>query len=306
MIVGNFANTNPLTLAGYLDRIIATSVELPTIPASPTLALTIPEICCECLGVFGGGSEDYQNDKSTCFYKRSTSSDTITLKLKKDGTQVATITDSTYGAYYDFGTWSDFQGQENYKVYVIDWDLVFNAFGNGVYILDADYVVLGNSFTISSQQFKLQEYNDYRANGTVSFEWTQNGRIRNSEYNYSNMNIKQYIRLDGKFGTWEPSLEKDEIIYSNYERKQVQDEIVNSYSFESRLVDSYISNLLVNDMMLADDIKVTDFNLYNHRKDYINFKLRQDEISVEELASSDKAVLNLKFTDRFKNHLKQR
>ena len=58
-------------------------------------------------------------------------------------------------------------------------------------------------------------------------------------------------------------------------------------------------------MMLADSINVTDFNLYNHRKDYINFQLRQDEVSVEEFAYSEKAVLNLKFTDKIKNTLKQ-
>jgi len=277
---------------------------LPSQPQSPTLALTIPELCCDCLGVFGGGSEDYQNDKSTFFYRRSTSGDTITLKLKQDGTEVATITDNTYGTLYDFGTYSG--DQADYKIFIIDWDLVYNAFGDGVYLIDADYVIsAGSSFTASSQEFKLLEYNDYRADGTVRFEWTQNGRIRNSEFDYTGLDITQYIRLDGKFGGWEPALEKDEIIYSNYERKQVQDEVVNSYTFESRLVDSYISKLLVNDMMLADSINVTDFNLYNHRKDYINFQLRQDEVSVEEFPSSDKAVLNLKFTDKIKNTLKQ-
>ena len=277
---------------------------MPSQPQSPTLALTIPELCCDCLGVFGGGSEDYQNDKSTFFYRRSTSGDTITLKLKQDGTEVATITDNTYGTLYDFGTYSG--DQADYKIFIIDWDLVYNAFGDGVYLIDADYVIsAGSSFTASSQEFKLLEYNDYRADGTVRFEWTQNGRIRNSEFDYTGLDITQYIRLDGKFGGWEPALEKDEIIYSNYERKQVQDEVVNSYTFESRLVDSYISKLLVNDMMLADSINVTDFNLYNHRKDYINFQLRQDEVSVEEFPSSDKAVLNLKFTDKIKNTLKQ-
>ncbi len=304
MIVGNFADSDPAVQGGYLDRLVAKAVQLPTQPQSPTLALSVPETCCECLGVFGGGSEDYQNDKSTFFYRRSTSSDTIALKLKQDGTEVATITDNTYGTLYDFGTYSG--DQADYKIFIIDWDLVYNAFGVGVFKIDADYVIsAGSTFTASSQEFKLLQYNDYRADGTVRFEWTQNGRIRNSEFDYTGLNITQYLRLDGKFGGWEPALEKDEIIYSNYERKQVQDEVVNSYNFESTLVDSYISKLLVNDMMLADSINVTDFNLYNHRKDYINFQLRQDEVSVEEFAYSDKAVLNLKFTDKIKNTLKQ-
>ena len=303
MIIGNFADSDPALQGGYLDRLVAKAVKLPSQPQSPTLSLTIPELCCDCLGVFGGGSEDYQNDKSTFFYRRSTSGDTITLKLKQDGTEVATITDNTYGTLYDFGTYSG--DQADYKIFIIDWDLVYNAFGGGVYLIDAEYSIIGSSFTTSSQEFKLLEYNDYRADGTVRFEWTQNGRIRNSEFDYTGLNITQYLRLDGKFGGWEPALEKDEIIYSNYERKQVQDEVVNSYNFESTLVDSYISKLLVNDMMLADSINVTDFNLYNHRKDYINFQLRQDEVSVEEFAYSDKAVLNLKFTDKIKNTLKQ-
>ena len=305
MIIGNFTDTDPAVQGGYLDRLIATAIQLPTQPSSPTLSLTIPETCCDCLGVFGGGSEDYQNDKSTFFYRRSDSSQSITLKLVKDSEEIATINSSTYGTYYDFGTWTT-DPQKNYKVLILDWDSVYSLHGVGVYEIKAEYVVpAGSNFNVLSQQFKLQEYSDYRADGTVSFAWTQNGRIRNSQFDYTGLDITQYIRLDGKFGGWEPALEKDEIIYSNYERKQVQDEIVNSYSFQSKLVDSYISKLLINDMMLADSINVTDFNLYNHRKDYINFQLRQDEVSIEEFPSSDKAVLDLKFTDKVKNHLKQ-
>jgi len=77
MIIGNFADSDPAIQGGYLDRLVAKAVKLPSQPQSPTLALTIPELCCDCLGVFGGGSEDYQNDKSTFFYRRSTSGDTI-------------------------------------------------------------------------------------------------------------------------------------------------------------------------------------------------------------------------------------
>lgn len=305
MITGDFSNTNPTELVGYLDKMVGVAISAPTARVEPNIALQIPETCCICLGVFGGGT-GYQNDKTTFFYKRAISSDTITLKLKKDGVQVATITDNTYGTYYDFGTWTAHTGQEHYKVFIIDWDLVYTGLGEGVYEIDADHVIIGDSYTETSQQFRLHQYSDYRADGTTVFQWTQNGRIRGAEYNYQDMNITQYIRVDGRFASWNPSLEKDEVIYSNYERIQVQDEIINSYEFESRLVDSVISKLLINDMMLADEIIVSDFNIFNHRQDYVGLRLRQDEVSIEELAYSDKAVLNLKFTDKIKDQIKQK
>jgi hypothetical protein len=59
-------------------------------------------------------------------------------------------------------------------------------------------------------------------------------------------------------------------------------------------------------MMLADEIIVSDFNMFNHRQDYVGLRLRQDEVSIEELAYSDKAVLNLKFTDKIKDQIKQK
>lgn len=305
MIEESINNSNPVFLSGYFDRLTASTASVPKSVVTPTINLSIPEVCCDCFDVFGGGS-GVQNDKTSLLFKRAISSDTITLKLKKNGEEVATLNSNTLGSFYDFGTWTTHAGQEHYIGYVVDWDLVLSAHGFGTYVIDAERVILGNSDTISSDSYFLRQYDDLLANESVVFEWTHNGRIRSNEFNYADMDWTQYIRVKGKFGTWEPSLEKDEVIYSNYRIKQVQDEIINKYTFESKLIKYNISKVLILDMMLAGEIFATDFNLYNHRKDIIQLPIRQDEIpSIEELQGNEKAVLTLQFVDRFKDTLKQ-
>ena len=147
MIEQSITNSNQTVLLGYCDRLIATAVETPFTP-EPTLNLTVPTVCCDCLTVFGGGSKSIQNDKSSFLFTRGVKNGTITFQLLKDGEVVATINDGTYGEYYDFGTWSAYTGQSNYKGYVLYWDTVYSNHGIGSYTFRAEHNILGSVFNI--------------------------------------------------------------------------------------------------------------------------------------------------------------
>lgn len=305
MIKTQITNDNPSNLAGYEDRMVGLAVVVPTSGITKTVNISIPEECCDCLEVFGGGT-GLQNDKSSFLFKRLTSSDTIEYKLLKDDVQVASLNNNFLGTFYDFGTWTAVRGQEQYKGFVVDWNLVHSAHGTGSYVIRAEHNVLGSSYNMDSDQYDLRLYNDYYANESVVFQWSQNGRIRNSEYDFTDMEWVQYVRVKGIFGTWTPTLETDTVVYSNYLKKQVQDQILNSYTFQSKLIEYKLTKMLILDLMLGTDIMITDFNLYNHRDDYVQLKVRQSEIpSLEELGGSKKAVLELKFTDLFDDTIKQ-
>lgn len=304
MIYSDISNTDAVTLSGYQDKAVAQAVNVP-LGLKNVLNIETQFSCCNCFEVFGGGSEAYQNDKFSFLYKLITSLDTITLKLEKDNVKVATLNDNTLGTYYPLGTWTAQTGQELYEGFVIDWDTVLSTHGVGCYVVKAEKNILGVPTVEESKCFTLRTYNDSLANNSVSFQWLQNGLIKSGEFDYTDMNWTQYIRVKGQFGSWDPKLEKDSVLYSNYFQKQVQDEIVNTYTFNGEFMDNYVTKLLILDMMLADEIYVSDFNLYNHRDDYVNFQVRQDEIpSMEELQRNTNAVISLQFTDRYKNTIK--
>lgn len=305
MIEFTASNTNPATLKGYCDRLIGQVVSVPTAPRASTIALEVPAVCCDCFEVFGNGT-GVQNDKSSFLFDRGVDSGSITLKLRKNDADVATLNSNTLGSFYDFGTWTTYAGQSNYIGFVIDWDLVLTAHGSGTYVVRAEHDILGSQWNIDSECFQLRVYNDLYADESTVFEWTQNARIVNSPINYTGMNWVQYIRVKGILSEWQPELTTDEVIYSNYNRVQVQDEIVNSYTFESKLVESSVTKPLALDMMLAGEIKITDFNLYNHRKDYIELIARQSEIEgIEQIPNTTKAIIRLKFVDKYKNTIKR-
>jgi hypothetical protein len=305
MIESSIVNDNPTGLSGYCDKLIGMVVSVPLASPVPAFALVVDPLCCICVKVFGGGTE-LQNDKYSFLFKKAIAADTIVFKLLKDDIEVATLNDNTLGVFSDFGTWTTHTGQSLYTGFVIDFDLVYDAHGEGNYNVRAEHNVLGNAYNVDSETLTLKKYADQLADETVKFQWTQNGRIRSNQFNYTGMDWIQYIRVEGKLSGWQPTLIKDSVVYSNYRVKQVQDQIENKYTFESFMLKSWMTKLLCLDMMLADSILVTDFNLFNHRKDYLAFELRQDEISnFEEVNYTENAILALQFTDRFENNIKQ-
>lgn len=288
---------------GYISKIVGTAVKLPVSASQPVISLTVPRVCCKCYEVYGGGSNDYHNDKSSFLYKGFNGSGVV-IKLFKDDEELITLDASAnLGTYYPFGTWT-YADQDNYVGYIIDWDAVYQAHGIGCYFVRAERTVLGNTENIDSREFSLNIYDDTKADKSVTFRWYQNGNIKSSEFDYTGMNWEQHLRVEGRLSNWEPTLEKDEIVYSNYETIQVQDEVRNAYSFESHLVDSSTSEALALDMMLANNIYITDFNAYNHRT-YVDLNVRQEEISIEEIQGGTDAVVTLKFSDKVKNVIKR-
>ena len=307
MIVGSFPNLTPVGLSGYSNKLTATAIELPTSRSiTPTIQIVLPVECCQCLLVFGGGT-GVQNDYVSFLTKRAIPSDSVIYRLYKNDVVLAALNNNTLGVYSAAGTWTTHMGQENYVGFEIDWDKVYTAHGIGSYRIHTETTVLGvPQADERSECYALVKYDDTVADGTVKFEWTQSGNIISNQFNYAEMNWVQHMRANGKFGQWKPTLETDTVIYSNRRQKQVQDELINEFSFESRFLNNYQTDLLVNDMMLAGEILVTDFNVYNHRKDYIEKSVRQKEISsIEELEGNVNAVISLKFTDKFKNNIKQ-
>lgn len=303
MITFSRTAVSKLNREGLVTKFLGTVVSLPSASTQPVINLTVPRVCCACFDVYGGGSNDYQNDKSSFLYKGFNATGVV-IKLFKDGEELITLDASAnLGTYYPFGTWN-YADQENYVGYVINWDAVYQAHGIGCYFIRAERTVLGNSENIDSREFSLGLYDDTKADKSVTFKWVQNGNIKSSEFDYTGMEWTQYIRIDGRLSNWEPTLEKDEIVYSNYETIQVQDEIRNTYSFESHLVDSSTTEALTLDMMLANDIYITDFNAYNHRT-YVDLNVRQEEVSVEEIQGGTDAVITLKFSDKIKNVIKR-
>jgi hypothetical protein len=263
MITQQLTNTSPYILnSGLATKTSATSV--PNVPGLATNSICLCASGCEYVEpVFAkNGGEWYENDASSFLYQKLIAADTITLKLYKAGTELATITGATYGTDYP-----TFTAQPLYVGYQLDWEKVFNLHGAGWYEVKAEKVILGTSSTETSQKFRLLEYSDEAADGTTRIETYQTGNILSSSFNYSDLVVGgwyQSFRINGRLNSPDPKIETDRILDENYEQDQVNDQIYKEWILETKQLSSQIGNQILYDNSLANKYLVTDNNNTNY------------------------------------------
>lgn len=234
-----------------------------------TPVLTVDYCDCSCVGqyyetVFAkDGGDEHENDCSSFLFKTISATDTVVITLYKDGVSLGEITDDTYGTLYDFGAWTDVTEQSRYKGFVIDWEKVIIEEGSGEYYLEAVSTILGTASTFTSHKFRLRYYTDQRADGTVRVTTYQNGNIIGSDFNYTGMNWQQCIRIRGEV-LKKREFTKDTYLDSDWNESQIQDQVTWVFDMTVDGIPESISKVLFDDNILANDIYLNDYNIFNH------------------------------------------
>jgi len=290
-------------LTGFLTKAVVDVVNIRTRKTFNS-DVEMPFGCCESYLVLAGGLQPWQNDRKSFLYRGYLAADTVAMTLQKDCADIKSLNNNDMGIFYPKESFTKKDVQKLYVGYDLSWNNVLTAYGEGIYRVKAVKVIAGVEEIEYSPQFELRKYSDTRADRTVYFEWEQNGNIKSNEFDYTEMKWKDYFRCSGKFGNREPEMVTDSVLYSTYLDTQIQDEIINKYTYQSELIEKFLSSLLIDNLMLADKVKVTDFNAFSHRNDFVEFEIKPDSSEIEELQLSKKAVLTLNFTDRTKNNIK--
>ena len=263
MIIQGIANSNPYTFSSGM-AVKTTGETLPLIPEVGTNDICVCDIQCAYVEpVFAKvGEEFYKNDKNDFLYQRLIPADTLVIKLFKNGVQIATITDNTYGLFF-----ASFTLYPLVTGFLIEWEKVFNLEGAGLYQVIADLVILGVAKTEESQFFRLLEYTDLRADETVRIESLQTGNIKRSQFDFTDMlpdGWVQSFRMRGKLFTPDTKMVIDNYPNQGYRQRQIRDEVLNEWTLETEQIPSIISNKLRYNIVLANSIKITDYNIHNH------------------------------------------
>lgn len=260
MITQTDANLTPMPLQLYQTKGTGLVYSVPAVVPDSDYCWC-RYACKYTLPVFAGET-DLTNDKSDLRFIRYGTTDTVTMKLYKEGTEVATLDDNTYGVYSDFGS----QFNSEFKGFLINWKLVYAAFGSGEYQVITTAVWIGTTYTINSSYYQLEAWDEELADGTVRIETRQNGLIENNPIDYTSMNWYGQIRVYGEFRKGTP-----ELVTSNYQSsdrafKQVQDAIHNTYSLELFKMTGTERDTFINEMLLANSLTFTDYSLANDDK----------------------------------------
>lgn len=258
---------------------------LPSLNAvQPTLLLPNAESfdCCAdfktMVLAYGDGSDTMKNDFTSFLNLCSPTASAAVYKLYKDGVLVGSLTNNTYGKYYSFGF--EVIGLQKFIGYRIDWYLVLDLQGEGIYQLKLEVTdaMLGN-VTLWSDEYQLCEYRADRAEQTIRIDWWQNGTIGSmanqaDTMNYSDLNWHNQIRLGGFFGYPKVSEGTKEFVrYWNGYQEWVKDEFEVTYRLKTKRIPANIQRLIRTDIMMSDRCTITDYNSKN-AETYIDFEIR--------------------------------
>lgn len=299
MIIIEHPNSNPYSyLSGNACKVLGKS--LPNTPDPQTNDICICDyITCEYKEkVFASPSNPndfWKNDKNEFLFKRFVSSDTVEIELQLDGVKVADLNNNTYGEFFN-GFPSGNDEQQLYVGYLLDWLSVYNAFGAGKYNVVSNLNIIGNLTTFTSRDFNLCLYSDILANGTVRVETYQNGNILGNDFDFSDLNWYQSLRLPAIFGNPTPVFETTDYITSNHKRSQNKAKMSREWDLNTKLIDWEVANKLVYNKMLGNKILVTDYQI-RAESIWRRIPVFMKEIDKPELRNNPKRRYNIKFVD---------
>lgn len=299
MIFSKFINGNPDTLGIMACRICGSAK-----PDVPTQELC-DCACKDCLTTYNvfaeiGSNDPKKNDKREFLFRVLDVSDTAVLKLFKDGAEVATLDDDTYGTFFDLGTLGT-GDQLFYIGYLLEWQDVLAAFGIGNYYVKAELTVLGSPVDSFSQIYTLMPYDPDVVDQTVKIASIQNGNIESSSFDYTGLNWYQEIRIKGIFWNKQPNMITDTYLTTNRTVTQIQDEIKYTYELETQFLTDDISDYLIANKILANEIYITDYNQCN-TAEYCDIPVVVEEISeTTEISLFRGRSHTILFTDRVQN-----
>jgi hypothetical protein len=250
--------------------------------------------------VFADLSGDWwKNDKSEFLYKKYISADTIDIELWKDDEKIADLDDNALGTYF-----STFTQQPLYKGYLVDWNLVYAFSGAGNYTIKAQTVILGQSIEVVSRTFTLMLYSKEAAHNTVRIESVQNGNIIGNEFDFTNLNWYQSIRVGGTFGNPRPIYSTDNYVAENRTIEQNQARMTREFDMTLRPIPFEIVEKIIYNKVLANSILITDYNIFAE-KEWLRLPVVLKEVSKRDIQNVQNQMYDLQFTDNKDFYIKR-
>lgn len=205
------------------------------------------------------GDDFYKNDKFALFMNTITGG-SIVVKLYKEGLDPIELTDNTYGIYTLNEVAKIFRFELSfYKV----WDNL--GYGNYYFTIDN----LNGSGTIvqslQSPKFALKKFSSKAANRTVRIETAQTGILKHGA-NYGSRSYLQQVRMYGSLTLSGQTIENSSLQLDDNSRSQLQikDQLMPDYTLTLELAGSQQANFIMLDYLFANDVKISDYNVYNY------------------------------------------
>ncbi len=224
--------------------------------------------------------EEFKNDKKGFLWWFNDVVNVVDLTLQRFNTTTGEYTDICplngtidVGYFYPLGFFKN-SANEVFIGYVLYFKRVLGKYGAGSYKVRLDATTaIGDSFTIYSDEYCLKQYTPSLANGTFRFDYTLNGIMGVNENDsairdYGNLQWQDSIRWNGYFAFVKSTFVNDYTRYNDGSRQWVKDEQEPEFKLLIKSAPWKLHELIRTDVLQADEILVTDYNM-NNFKNYI-------------------------------------
>ncbi len=298
MIIETLPNSIPYTYgSGNAWKLLGASLPIVEVIDEPDFCICDYITCQYSEKVFiDVATDDYwKNDKNEFLFKRIVAADSIDLELYKDGIKVDDLNTNTYGTFFN-GFPSGSAEQQLYVGYLVDWKEVYNVFGFGTYTIKAQLNILGNASEYESRNFNVCQYTDLLAHQTVRIETTQNGNIIGNQFDFTDLNWYGSVRIPATFGNPTPIYEEDRYVSETRSKRQIQDKMSREWSLITKKLSWEIVNVLIYNKMLANEILITDYNIYAEST-WRRIGVLPKELEKRETVNNPDKLYNITFVD---------
>lgn len=255
MIVVILTNTTPDNFDGVIDTI---DISIIKPPGKFRECPCVLDCCYEELAFYKSGGETWENDSATLLVELFLLSDINTFKLFKGDVLKATITNNDFGTFIAIGGYPTQPFKTSFKA---DWLLIQAAFGDGIFHIESAQTILNVNNQISTHNYRVTEFTEEKARGTVVIKTLQNGIIEGG-INYLGMEFEQQIRIKANISGAKRTLETDRYLSQNLTLEQIQDKVIKNYTLSTQLLPTNIASPLLDDNIMANSIKITNFGLF--------------------------------------------
>lgn len=257
MIITQEANLKPMTFTGGVFKRVFEVVTREGF-INPTFDFDTGE-CDYTEAVFAEvGGDDFKNDKRNFLVSLVLASDTVTFFLFKDGVELATIVDDTFGIFSPIGT---FPTQPLKATFFADFEKIFDLEGAGCYEIKADRIIITAGSTLSSIPYRLMPYSAIGARNTIKIQSFQNGQIEGG-IDYTGINFEQQVRVLADLTVETPDENIENYRDTLQSVEQIQDSVTDKYKFRTRGIPTVISNQIIKDMLLGNSVRFTNYDVF--------------------------------------------
>lgn len=251
---------------------------------------------------FGLIDFDFRNDFTGSFARRQDPADLYVFTLTH--VQTATVLDLStglYGQYFPFGS---FIANPDVIGVVVDWNSVKDVSGlEGVFRLEVSWTVAGIAGTTFKGYYKLDEFSYDRADGTVRIDVTMDGYNEKLDIDFTGVGFRDSVRVPGYFGYPKDTIETENLVLQNRDQKQIKKTLNQEFQLEVNPVPSCVAREVVETILTAPNIQISDYNRSNPSYDYKLFDVTLLELGDNSYFSgSRQSGVSATFSPRFLNN----